>query len=157
MSDKKFTRLHGWLAAVMVVAAIITGSFVRMSNSVGDNINNDLLIKRPAVLGAAAIEGPAAHLVVALEERPFIDNDYALEDDDTIYSFLDRVIQEREGLTFQTKQYDFGKLITNVADFENGNEGYYWLYSVNGEDANVSIDNYILEGGELIELRYAPS
>lgn len=54
----------------------------------------------------------------------------------------------------ETRDYDFGKLVTAIGDRRNGDDGRYWHYYVNGKLATQAADRYLTSDGERIEWRF---
>ncbi len=61
---------------------------------------------------------------------------------------------QRENFAIETKQYDFGTIVEAIEGTRGGDEGRYWLYYVNGEQATVGADAYLVKSGDLIEFRF---
>jgi len=55
----------------------------------------------------------------------------------------------------ETRDYEFGKLVTAIGDRRNGEGGRYWTYLVNGKLSTQAADRYITSDGERIEWRFA--
>jgi hypothetical protein len=51
------------------------------------------------------------------------------------------------------REYDMGYFVTSI-DGTGGEEDYSWLFFVNGESAQVSVDNYILDDQDNVTFRY---
>ena len=64
---------------------------------------------------------------------------------------------EKSGLTLKTKTYDIGVLIEAIGHKENGQDGKYWLYYVNGEMPMVSADKKELKPGDKVEFKFEKS
>ncbi len=64
---------------------------------------------------------------------------------------------EESGLTLKTKTYDIGILIEVIGDKENGQDGKYWLYYVNGEMPMVSADKRELKPDDKVEFKFEKS
>mgnify|MGYP001570001500 FL=1 len=64
---------------------------------------------------------------------------------------------EKLSLELKTKNYDMGIFIEAIGDKENGQEGKYWLYYVNGEMPIVSADKMILKSGDKVEFKFEKS
>jgi len=157
MTAYKFQKNHAWLAAVLIVAGIITASLNRMSQNVGWTYQD--LVRRPApesVLGAETSELKAVHLVVQADGRSLIDTSQPAEVAATVEELL-LFASASVGVPVETQKYDFGTLVTSIGEFTGGTDGKYWLYSVNGQDAAVGIDQYKLTGNELVQFRFASS
>ena len=64
---------------------------------------------------------------------------------------------EESGLVLKTKTYDIGVMIEAIGEKENGQDGKYWLYYVNGEMASVSADKEEIKPGDEIEFKFEKS
>ena len=54
----------------------------------------------------------------------------------------------------ETRDYDFGKLVSAIGNRRNGDADRYWHYYVNGKPAWEAADRFITSGGEQIEWRF---
>lgn len=59
-----------------------------------------------------------------------------------------RVLQDSH--IVEVKHYDFGDLVQKIDGVENSAGGYYWIYYVNGQTANVGASQYQPKMGDLI-------
>lgn len=64
---------------------------------------------------------------------------------------------EKSGLTLKTKQYDIGIFVEAIGDKENGQDGKYWLYYVNGEMPQLAVDKKELKTGDKVEFKFEGS
>ncbi|MBU4023495.1 DUF4430 domain-containing protein [Patescibacteria group bacterium] len=64
---------------------------------------------------------------------------------------------EELDIFLKIKNYDFGILIEAIGDKENGQDGKYWLYYVNGEMPMISADQQAIESGDKIEFKFEKS
>jgi hypothetical protein len=64
---------------------------------------------------------------------------------------------EKLKLSLKTKNYDVGIFIESIGDTENGKEGKYWMYYVNGEMPMVSSDKKELKNGDKVEFKFEKS
>jgi hypothetical protein len=64
---------------------------------------------------------------------------------------------DESNLVLKTKTYDIGILIEAIGEKENGQDGKYWLYYVNGEMASVSADKKEIKPGDKIEFKFEKS
>jgi len=71
---------------------------------------------------------------------------------DSAFFILEKFSEER-GVDINYEQYDFGVFIKGIGETE-GDNSKAWLYSVNGENANVSADNYKLNAGDMVRFEY---
>ena len=60
-------------------------------------------------------------------------------------------------LALKTKTYEIGILIEAIGDKENGGDGKYWLYYVNGEMPAVAADKKELKSGDKVEFKFEKS
>ncbi len=64
---------------------------------------------------------------------------------------------DESGITLKTKTYDIGVMVEAIGDKENGQDGKYWLYYVNGEMPMVSADKMIIKLGDKVEFKFEKS
>lgn len=64
---------------------------------------------------------------------------------------------EKLSLALKTKKYDIGIFIEAIGDKENGQEGKYWLYYVNGKLVDISADKQKVEPGDHVEFKFEKS
>lgn len=50
----------------------------------------------------------------------------------------------------EIKEYSFGKAVESIDGIKNGMDKKYWIYSVNGKEANVGAGDYKLTQGDKI-------
>jgi hypothetical protein len=70
------------------------------------------------------------------------------------------LLKEKTGevdLTLKFKTYDVGVFIEVIGDKENGEDGKYWLYYVNGEMSQVASDKQLLVPGDKVEFKFEKS
>jgi hypothetical protein len=60
-------------------------------------------------------------------------------------------------LSLKTKAYDIGIMVAAIGDTENGKDGKYWMYYVNGEMPMVSADKKELKAGDKVEFKFEKS
>jgi len=63
----------------------------------------------------------------------------------------------RLNFMLKTKNYDVGIFVEAIGNKENGQEGNYWLYYVNGEMPQVSADKKELNAGDKVEFKFEKS
>lgn len=154
MSERRFTTLHGLLAVVLLAAAVFTASFAKMTKDVGGNFAQVVVTKDTRVLGAEAEALQPVLLVINTGTQTLLNSAVPIGVNDTVLSVVTRATAEN-GLTLKTQQYDFGTIVYQIGNSVGGTDGKYWLYAVNGTDANVGADQFKLEGGEVVTFRFA--
>jgi len=64
---------------------------------------------------------------------------------------------EELNIALKTKTYDIGILVEAIGDKENGQDGKYWMYYVNGVLPMVSADKKEIKPGDKIEFKFEKS
>jgi len=64
---------------------------------------------------------------------------------------------EKLALALKTKNYDIGIFIEAIGEKENGQDGKYWLYYINGEMPMVAADKMIIKPGDKVEFKFEKS
>lgn len=64
---------------------------------------------------------------------------------------------EELDLNLKTKSFDIGIMIETIGDKENGQDGKYWFYYVNGEMPMVAADKKEIKPGDKVEFRFEES
>ncbi|MCX6764133.1 MAG: DUF4430 domain-containing protein [Candidatus Nealsonbacteria bacterium] len=64
---------------------------------------------------------------------------------------------EKLNLALKIKNYDMGIFIEAIGGKENGEDGRYWMYYVNGEMPMVSADKYQLKPADKVEFKFEKS
>ena len=60
-------------------------------------------------------------------------------------------------LDLKTNSFDIGIMVEAIGDKENGQDGKYWLYYINGEMPMVAADKQEIEPGDKIEFKFEKS
>jgi len=74
----------------------------------------------------------------------------------TVFDLLKEGIEKLD-LTLRTKTYNIGIMVEAIGNTENGQDGKYWLFYVNGELASVSVDKKEIKAGDKIEFKFEKS
>ena len=74
----------------------------------------------------------------------------------TTFDLLKNKTEEAD-LVLKTKVYDIGILVEAIGSEENGQDGKYWLYYVNGEMPMVASDKNKIKAGDKVEFRFEES
>jgi len=64
---------------------------------------------------------------------------------------------EKLPLILKTKKYDIGIMVQAIGDKENGQDGKYWLYYVNGQFATAAADKKVIKIGDKVEFKFEKS
>jgi hypothetical protein len=109
---------------------------------------------------------PVSELEQKAEEKVFltIDNgqgnpqesEFVFEEGITAFDLLDKS-SKQQNFTLKTKSYDAGIFIEAIGDVENGQDGKYWMYYVNGQMPMVAADKQELIKGDKVEFKFEKS
>ena len=94
----------------------------------------------------------------------FTDNDQQIVDYSLTENSTENLLAITETISRQ-KNWEFayqdygqmGSLLTKIGNWENGQDKKYWQYFVDGQQPQVSADQYLPKAGEKIEWRFAES
>ena len=77
---------------------------------------------------------------------------------ETVLRVLQKLHAEDERLMLRTKEYSgLGTLVLGMYGRENGTDGKYWQYEVNGVMPQVGAGAYNLKDGDVVEWYFRPS
>ncbi|MBI2054306.1 MAG: DUF4430 domain-containing protein [Candidatus Staskawiczbacteria bacterium] len=74
----------------------------------------------------------------------------------TAFNLLENAIKEKSAV-LKTQKSSFGVMVLALEGKENGADGKYWMYYVNGELPQVSADKMALKPGDKVEFRFEKS
>jgi len=75
-----------------------------------------------------------------------------VEDDTTAFSLLVKVTQ-KENISLETKEYDFGVFVESINGVVGTSE-MAWIYFVNGRSGQIAADQQKVSPGDTVEWRY---
>lgn len=142
------------LSAILIVAAVgfLLNSFIQLgvkqldadASRAGQN-----LLAAGSVKGAAVVEQVATFAVTG----GGVDRAYTFDlvGRTTAYDLLTRA-SLKDAFSVDVKQYDFGVFIEGVEGVK-GDATKFWAFYVNGSQANVGADSYVVQPGDMIEFR----
>lgn len=79
-----------------------------------------------------------------------------VQEGSTAFDLLKRA-SEKLNISLRTKTYDIGILIEAIGDKENGQDGKYWMYYINGEMPSVAADKKEIKVGDEVEFKFEKS
>jgi len=74
----------------------------------------------------------------------------------TAFDLLKKKTEELN-MVLKTKTYDTGILIETIGNKENGQDGKYWMYYVNGEMPMIAAGRQELKPGDKVEFKFEKS
>lgn len=127
------------MAAFCVGLVLLTALYLwRVPVSVAPVIQSDTTVDNLKTIDLT-IQTPVESLVLT------VDCPGLLTCDLTAFSALQKAV-ERDTIAMQYKTYDgLGVMITSVAGFENGQDGKYWVYEINGQKIAAAADQQALQ------------
>lgn len=71
----------------------------------------------------------------------------------TVYDFMDKLRSEGK-MNFTEKEYTgMGKFIESINGIQNSSS-QFWIYYVNGQEAQVGVSNYKINTGDILSWKY---
>jgi len=71
----------------------------------------------------------------------------------TVYDFMEK-LQEEGKITFEGKTYPEMGIFIEEINGAKGTGDKYWIYYVNGKEADVGISNYKINTGDVVSWKY---
>ena len=76
-----------------------------------------------------------------------------IEEKESVYDFMFKLKKEGK-IDFKEKTYSgMGKFIEEINGLKN-NGNKYWIYYVNGKEAQVGVSNYKIKAGDVVSWKY---
>lgn len=79
-----------------------------------------------------------------------------LENNSTAFSALQKVASA-ENIDLSVDNYEVGVFIKSIGGIDNGYNGKYWMYYVNGEMPSVAADKKNVVSGDKVEFKFEKS
>lgn len=93
--------------------------------------------------------------IVFMSEQWTVTDYLVAGNDETVFTILQKMSKRNDFNVEFTYYEEFDAiLIDSINNIENGAEGKYWQYYVNGDIPMVGADNYPVENGDYIEWRF---
>lgn len=136
---------------IAVVIIIIAGAWFLMSGNLrqagGVKVENN-----------SAIESAAKEVVLTIDNGGGSQNNFTFELKDGMTAFdLLKAGAEKSALLLKIKNYDMGVFVEAIGNTENGQDGKYWMYYVNGAMPDVASDKKELKPGDKVEFKFEKS
>jgi len=133
---------------------VIIGSWLIFS----DRINQNLSPEEINISGENIEEKIGEEVILMIDNGEESARTFrsSFEEGITAFGLLEEKTKE-SGLTLATETYDIGVLIKMIGDKENGQDGKYWMYYVNGEMPMVAADKQEVKSGDKIEFKFEKS
>lgn len=135
------------ISSLIVVALAISGGGYLLYGATNATNNEVATSTEEIVLkhGTLLVDG-------ILEEVPYV----AMADASTLAIL--RAITDGRKILITTKEYEgLGTLVTAIGQNENGTDGKYWQYTINGAAPTVGADAYIPQEGDVIAWMFSSS
>ena len=106
----------------------------------------------------AVTESVKSEIVLIIDNGDKTKNVVSIEFKENMTAFdLLKAGAEKLSLPLKTKQYDMGVFIEAIGKIENGQNGKYWLYYVNGKTPMVAADKTIIKITDKVEYKFEKS
>ncbi len=140
-----------FIAIGVGIIIVIIGSWLLFSdNSWQPNIKEK---ENSSVLETAEKK---ATLIINDGEKELKTFEIEFVEGETAFGLLKNKTEELN-IILKTKTYDIGTMIEVIGDKENGQDGKYWLYYVNGQMPMVAADKNELKSGDKVEFKFEKS
>lgn len=96
----------------------------------------------------------SAMLVIDYGEGNSSSYNLGVDEKSTAFSLLSE-FAEKENVSLETQQYDFGVFVKSVGGKESSAEAA-WIYYVNGQSGQVAADLMKVNPGDTVEWKYVP-
>jgi len=88
-----------------------------------------------------------------------LDKKYEVEirEDSSVFEVMQKIQEESMGnnlFSFKYREHPGLGIFINEINGKKGGEGGYWIYYVNGEEANIGVSNYKINNGDIISWKY---
>ena len=102
-----------------------------------------------------AAQEPQSYAVTLTIDSVYADKRVAVSSDETVLRMLERLDDADSSQQLTTKEFaGLGTLVESMGTYQNGTDGKYWQYFVNGMLAPVGADQYVPASGDNIEWRF---
>ena len=140
----------------IAIIFIITVVWVLLSNSVNLFVQEEKIeIFQEQIKEQGQIKNKAT-LIVDGGKELFYEAEVEFEEGMTVFDLLNNEL-EKLNLVLKFETYDLGIFIEAIGDKENGEDGKYWLYYVNGETPMLASNKNKIETGDEIEFKFEES
>ncbi|MBI2054315.1 MAG: DUF4430 domain-containing protein [Candidatus Staskawiczbacteria bacterium] len=140
---------------IVGLGIIIIGSWLIISNSFwrANVKETDVFLETAEKEGTAEKE---VVLVIDNGEKESLTSNANFIKGMTAFDLLKEEV-EKLALELKTKNYDMGIFIEAIGNRENGQDGKYWLYYVNGQFPTVAADRKEIKAGDKVEFKFEKS
>lgn len=144
---------------IIIFLGIVTGIVIITALMVFPDKVNQLIFKEEiATIKESSQENIEQKVVLIIDDSEGTPKTFEAEFKEGMTAFdLLKNEMEKINTTLKTKTYDIGVFIEVIGDKENGQDGKYWLYYVNGEMPMVAADKYELKIGDKVEFKFEKS
>ena len=146
----KFNQRKTIILIGLVVAGVIIGSWILFTNQISQFLPRQ---EKEELQGEIS---QSVTLIIDYGEGPVKSLEAEFREGMTVFDLLKNKTEE-VNVVLKTKTYDMGIFVEAIENKENGSEGKYWLYYVNGEMPMVSTDKYLLKAGDKVEFKFEKS
>lgn len=105
------------------------------------------------VLEESSSISPGTNSANAILEINGVKYESEISEQTNVYDFMVKLRDEGK-INFKSKTYSgMGELIEEINGLKN-DKNKYWIYSVNGKEAQIGVSDYKINGGDVISWKY---
>lgn len=109
----------------------------------------------PRIETAGSTQAAVIHLTI---EGLYQNKEVAVSSGESVLQMLQDTDKADPAVSLHTKEYSgLGTLVTGIHGVENGANGKYWQYKVNGVMSQVGASAYLIQGGDSVDWFFASS
>ena len=105
------------------------------------------------VKGTAQVVQQEAKVTLKITADTTQSYEIKVQDGSSALDLLQKASSEN-GFTVIVEDSSYGKFISAIADKKGGTDNKYWMYYVNGQQAQVGAADYKVKAGDVIEFKF---
>ncbi|MCX6753765.1 MAG: DUF4430 domain-containing protein [Candidatus Nomurabacteria bacterium] len=146
MKNKKIIIIVGLIISLIIIFLIIHPSVLRTPPLSRGGINTEIVPK--------ALSEKNVKVFLTVQEKKY---ETEVKESGTVFEVMKKIQDESSSanpFSFKyTENPNLGVFINEINGLKGGGDGY-WIYYVNGIEANVGISNYKIKNGDIISWKY---
>lgn len=142
------------LFIIIFVGILLSLLFWSIYYSLENEVETSLEIQRKSQQTLQEIVEKRVLYIIKKGEGEILQCQIAPVSDSTAFSLLEDLSQKKD-FEISYKIYpEMGVFVESIDNFENGTDGKYWQYWVNGELPMVAANNFQVKEGDIVEWKF---
>lgn len=152
-----------YIVIILIFSVIAGFTFISQNNQVSNEVNklvfkDYIIAEKTGITGkVAGVEAGKANISFDKGQGTTVNFDADIVKEQTTVFDLLQDLNSSMNLGLKYKKYDFGVMIESLFGVDNGVDGKYWLYYVNGQSSMNSVDQQKVNDGDKIEFKFEKS